>query len=90
MLSQIRTFFLFKGNIGKMCGTVQEATLSPGSEEVDFVLGGFIAKRLMEKRDCHLCKQFVLGDSKKRIGRYFDLLSVEVKLCYQLVLLGML
>ena len=65
----------FKATVSESSASIQEATLSPESEEVAFVVAGFVAKRLIDKNDCLVCKSSIVGDTEERPRHYFNLLS---------------
>ena len=67
----------FRVAASEMSVVMQEATLSPDSEEVAFVLAGFVAKKLIKKNGCENCKDLLIntGSFEGRRERYFELLS---------------
>ena len=65
----------FKATVSESSASIQEATLSPESEEVAFVVASFVAKRLIDKNDCQVCKSSIAGDTEERPRHYFNLLS---------------
>ena len=70
-----KDFRNFKATVFESSASIQEATLSPESEEVAFVVAGFVAKRLIDKNDCLVCKSSIVGDTEEKPQHYFNLLS---------------
>ena len=53
--------------------SIQEAILTPESEEVVAVVSGFIAKKMTEKTKCSICAELICGSENEK-NSYFDLL----------------
>ena len=69
-------FQLLMTEISFMENEIQSSTLSKDSQDVAVMIGGYIAKQIIKKRDCHSCKELLIAKESENVeDNYLKLLS---------------